>query len=351
LGVAEPERSPDQQFAEWYVWAKREISTDNRVCHGAAQAAMNAIAEGADRPAAMLAARRSQAGHSLSLASQVPALRRSYAEWFDWARREIGGSAAQLHEATEAAIDSLQRGASSADAAAAARSNAQGPVARPPQPPYGAAPDSGQPAAAGWSQPGRPFIAAAAPAATPARPETAVAESRPLYAGFWRRLGALAIDVVFVLVGWVLVTVVIAVLLAIALISTSGTAPTDAAIVQVGSLVILLVLTWLYFAGLESSSWQGTIGKRIVGVVVTDKAGRRLRFGRSTARYFARIVSALPLLIGYLLAAFTPQKQALHDMIAGTLVVRRRGTASAAAPLPQHGHPEKGAVGGEAQRA
>src|SRR3989454_2707866 len=98
--MAEAQRNTDQEFAEWYVWAKREISTDNRVCHGAAQAAMAALAEGADRPSAIQAARRSQAGHSLTLASQVPALRRSYAEWYDWARREIGGDSARLHQAT-----------------------------------------------------------------------------------------------------------------------------------------------------------------------------------------------------------------------------------------------------------
>jgi uncharacterized RDD family membrane protein YckC len=348
--MAEPERSPDQQFAEWYVWAKREISTDNRVCHGAAQAAMEALSEGADRPAAMMAARRSQAGRSLALANHVPPLRRSYAEWFDWARRDIGGSSARLHEATQAAIDSLQRGASSADAAAAARSTAQGPVPPPPENPYAAPADAAQPSGPAWSQPGTAVAAAAVPPAAPVQ-QTAPARSRPAYAGFWRRFGALAIDVVLVLVGWLLVTVLIAVLLAIALIATSGTAPTDAAIVQVGSFLILLVLTWLYFAGLESSAWQGTIGKRITGVVVTDVAGRRLSFWRSTGRYFARILSALPILIGYLLAAFTPQKQALHDMIAGTLVVRRRGSQGAAAALVQPGHPEQSAIGGEAQRA
>jgi uncharacterized RDD family membrane protein YckC len=154
---------------------------------------------------------------------------------------------------------------------------------------------------------------------------------------------------VFVLLGCLLVTVLIAILLAIALISTGGSAPTDTAVVQVASFVILLVLTWLYFAGLESSAWQATVGKRMTGLMVTDMAGRRLGFWRSTARYFAKILSAVPILIGYLLAAFTPQKQALHDMIAGTLVVKRRGARTAAVPLPQGGHPEQSAMGGGAQ--
>jgi uncharacterized RDD family membrane protein YckC len=210
----------------------------------------------------------------------------------------------------------------------------------------GTTPD--QPATPDWTNPGRPEVGAG-----PAQPP---AEIPPLqgalpYAGFWRRLGAFAIDLFFVLLGSLVVSVLIAVLLAIALISTSGSAPTSDTTVQLASLLILLVLAWLYFAGLESSGWQGTLGKRMTGLLVTDMAGRRLSFGRSSARYFAKILSAIPILIGYFLAAFTPQKQALHDMIAGTLVVRKRGTRTAAVPLAQGGHPEQTAIGSEAQRA
>lgn len=346
--MAEPQRSPDQEFAEWYVWAKREISTDNRVCQGAAQAAMGALAEGADRPSAIRAARRSQAGQSLTLASQVPALRRSYAEWYDWARRELGGDPERLHRATGAAIAALQQGGSSTEAAAAARATV--PLAAPPPPPpgYTAPGPPEHSSAAEWTHP-----AAAVPSDGPVEPavESRSLETNRSYAGFWRRLAAFVIDVVVVGLGALLVSVLIAVLLAIALISTGGSAPTDSAVVQLGSLVILLVLTWLYFAGLESSAWQATVGKRMTGVIVTDVEGHRLGFGRASARYFAKILSALPVLIGYLLAAFTPQKQALHDMIARTLVVRKQASRSAAVPEARGSHPEQPAIGSEAQRA
>jgi uncharacterized RDD family membrane protein YckC len=85
----------------------------------------------------------------------------------------------------------------------------------------------------------------------------------------------------------------------------------------------VLVADWLYFAYQESSPAQATIGKRALGIKVTDLEGNRISFGRATGRYFAKYLSAITLFIGFLLAAFTARKQALHDMIAGTLVVNR----------------------------
>ena len=80
---------------------------------------------------------------------------------------------------------------------------------------------------------------------------------------------------------------------------------------------------WLYWAGLESSGLQATLGKRVVGLMVTDMAGQRISFGRATGRYFGKILSAMLFYVGFLMAAFTDKKQALHDMLAGTLVVLR----------------------------
>ena len=79
----------------------------------------------------------------------------------------------------------------------------------------------------------------------------------------------------------------------------------------------------LYFPVMESSGRQATFGKQICGLAVTDTHGRRISFGRAVGRYLAKILSALLLCIGFLMVAFTHRKRGLHDVIAGTLVVRR----------------------------
>ena len=76
-------------------------------------------------------------------------------------------------------------------------------------------------------------------------------------------------------------------------------------------------------AGFESSVYQATLGKMMLGLRVTDLHGKRISIGRAVGRYFAKILSAVILCIGFIMAAFTQKKQALHDLIAGTLVVRK----------------------------
>lgn len=94
-----------------------------------------------------------------------------------------------------------------------------------------------------------------------------------------------------------------------------------------GSGFIGLVGSWLYFALMESSSRQATVGKIALGLAVTDEQGQRIGFGRATGRYFAKILSAAILLIGFLMVGWTSRKQGLHDMIAGTLVYKSRNPA------------------------
>jgi len=161
-------------------------------------------------------------------------------------------------------------------------------------------------------------------ASRPAAPPAVARAGEPAYAGFWLRFLAYVIDSVVVgfvsgFAGAFLGGIVGGVLKA------TGRAPEAAA--AAGGLLGALagfVVTWLYFSIMESSGTQATLGKMALGLAVTDAAGRPVGFGRATGRTFAKIVSALPLGIGFLLAGFTGRKQALHDLIAGTLVVRRR---------------------------
>jgi uncharacterized RDD family membrane protein YckC len=138
------------------------------------------------------------------------------------------------------------------------------------------------------------------------------------YAGFWRRSAAIAIDgVLFGIVQTVLTLVVVGG-------SIAGGASEEA--MGGGTVAInlfMIVAMWLYFALMESSAKQATLGKMMIGVIVTDTDGNRISFGRATGRYFGKIVSSIILMIGYLMAAFTQRKQALHDIMAGCLVVRK----------------------------
>lgn len=86
--------------------------------------------------------------------------------------------------------------------------------------------------------------------------------------------------------------------------------------------IIGLVITWIYYAVLHSSKWQATLGNKLLGLKVTDLHGQRISFGRATGRFFSKSILSGILLIGYIIAAFTERKQALHDMIAGTLVIK-----------------------------
>jgi uncharacterized RDD family membrane protein YckC len=78
---------------------------------------------------------------------------------------------------------------------------------------------------------------------------------------------------------------------------------------------------WLYFSLMESSAKQATLGKMALGIIVTDGSYNRISFGRATGRFFAKLISNITICIGYIIIAFTSQKQGLHDIIAGTLVI------------------------------
>jgi uncharacterized RDD family membrane protein YckC len=92
-----------------------------------------------------------------------------------------------------------------------------------------------------------------------------------------------------------------------------------------GSLLIGFFGPWIYEAWMLSSSRQATLGKSVMSIMVTGIDGSRISFARATGRHFSKYVSALLLGVGFLMAAFTAKKQALHDMIAETLVIEKDG--------------------------
>lgn len=152
------------------------------------------------------------------------------------------------------------------------------------------------------------------------------------YAGFWLRFLALLIDNVVMGVGFVLILIPLIFLTGLRAVLGEihpSEDMNDVGIFMLIGLVFLaatvsLILTWLYHALMESSEWQATVGKKALGLVVTDMAGQRVSFGRSTGRHFGKIITNMvPALIGYIMAGFTEKKQALHDMMAGCLVLRR----------------------------
>lgn len=87
--------------------------------------------------------------------------------------------------------------------------------------------------------------------------------------------------------------------------------------------ILSAFIGFLYHTILESTPAQGSLGKMLLGIKVTDLSGRRISFGRAFGRNLGKILSTLTFMIGYLCAAFSSRKQALHDMMAGTLLWKR----------------------------
>lgn len=85
-----------------------------------------------------------------------------------------------------------------------------------------------------------------------------------------------------------------------------------------------VLVWWFYFSLFESSRWQATPGKRVLGLKITDVNGVRIDFKRASLRFFGKLLSAAIVGVGFIMAGLTHYKQCLHDMIANTLVLRSR---------------------------
>jgi len=168
---------------------------------------------------------------------------------------------------------------------------------------------------------------AAAPPPLPENPG-APAAMRPrsidrsdiVYAGFLRRWAALFLDSFILCIPLAMIAVLLAIPLGF---FSADNRDAAGAMVQGIYYLLWLVAAPLYYAGQESSAHQATLGKRALGIKVTDDNGQRLGFSHALGRWFAAALSYLTLYIGFLMAAFTERKRALHDMVASTLVVDR----------------------------
>ena len=138
----------------------------------------------------------------------------------------------------------------------------------------------------------------------------------PEYAGFWLRFVAYIIDGIILTIASFLISSIFGV-------DTFAMEPDFSQMgAMMGSNFTNVIVGWLYFAIMESSENQGTLGKRALNLKVTDMMGEKISFGRATGRYFGKLISAILLFIGFIMAGFTEKKQALHDIMAGALVVK-----------------------------
>ena len=125
------------------------------------------------------------------------------------------------------------------------------------------------------------------------------------YAGFWIRFAALVVDCIII-------------------VPINTYTLSYFAEGSVGRLLVPNLIWWVYTAGLTCSNFQATLGKKFLGLKVVGLDGERISFGRASGRWLASILSGFILGIGYLMVAFTEKKQGLHDMIAGTYVVKAK---------------------------
>ena len=158
--------------------------------------------------------------------------------------------------------------------------------------------------------------------------------SNVIYAGFWLRFVAYLLD--SLILGFAILALLIPFFFLMGGVAILESLPRHhgeqwepAQIVAFVTMLVTFAVVgtiakWLYFAYLESGEKQATWGKQALGVYVTDLSGNPISFGRASGRFFAKIISGLiPLWIGFIMAGFTERRQALHDMIASTLVLRR----------------------------
>ena len=123
-----------------------------------------------------------------------------------------------------------------------------------------------------------------------------------IYGSFWERFAAAFLDGIILMVPSLIMTF------------TLGETPSS---------LLEIVIGWLYEALQESGPSQATIGKKALGLKVTNLEGQSISFAQASGRHFGKYISMLILFIGYFMMLWSDKKQTLHDTMAGTLVVKR----------------------------
>ncbi|WP_421875030.1 RDD family protein [Marinoscillum sp.] len=157
--------------------------------------------------------------------------------------------------------------------------------------------------------------------------------SEKKYAGFWLRFVAYIVDKILIsTVQWIVILPVLGALgISMASMENMEYMSEEDAIgmvigmvsTMIGSILVAYVIELIYFSLMEASKYQASIGKMALGLKVTDTDGKPLDFGKALLRNLGKIVSQMIIYIGYIMAGLTEKKQALHDMIAGALVVKK----------------------------
>jgi uncharacterized RDD family membrane protein YckC len=154
------------------------------------------------------------------------------------------------------------------------------------------------------------------------------------YAGFWKRFLAVIIDGIIIgCVRWILIAPILLSMgigVASEIQSLDSDDPSTALpiigtiMAMAGISAVISTTIWiLYNSFMEASKYQGSVGKLALGIIVTDISGNKLNFSKAFVRNICKIISSMILCIGYIMAGFTDKKQALHDIIANTLVVNK----------------------------
>ncbi len=154
------------------------------------------------------------------------------------------------------------------------------------------------------------------------------------YGGFWLRFVAFLIDSIIIGIPMALVQ---GVLIASMGASLARTAPNpnptpNEALAAFGPILGIIGMTAFLSIAVACTyetfflvKFAATPGKMALGVKVLRPDGSKLDVGRAIGRYFAKLLSAIILYIGYIMAGFDSQKRALHDMICDTRVIKTRG--------------------------